>query len=45
MRLGVGKRATLPTVPMIFAAKYGTHAEDLGEGGARGFYLGFDAPV
>jgi hypothetical protein len=23
----------------------GVHAEDLGEGGARGFYLGFDAPV
>src|SRR5215208_5683364 len=25
--------------------QYGTHAEDLGEGGAGGFHLGFDAPV
>jgi hypothetical protein len=25
--------------------QYGTYAEDLGEGGARRFYLGFDAPV
>ena len=23
----------------------GTYAEDLGEGGTRGFHLGFDAPV
>ena len=25
--------------------QYGTHAEDLGEGGAGSFHLGFDAPV
>ncbi len=25
--------------------QYGAHAEDLGEGGTRGFHLGFDAPV
>jgi len=25
--------------------QYGTHTEDLGEGVAEGFYLGFDAPV
>jgi hypothetical protein len=25
--------------------QYGTYAEDPGEGGARGFYLSFDAPA
>ena len=27
------------------SGQYGTYAEDLGEGGAGSFYLGFDAPV
>jgi hypothetical protein len=31
--------------PDDLRGKYGTYAEDLGEGGAGGFHLGFDAPT
>jgi hypothetical protein len=31
--------------PNDLGSQYRTHAEDLGEGGARSFHFGFDAPV
>jgi len=31
--------------PDDLGGQYGTHAEDLGEGGAGSFHLRFDAPV
>ena len=44
MRLGRETRhiADRPDDP---GGQYGTHAEDLGEGGAGGFHLGLDAPA
>ena len=44
MRLGRETRhvADRPDDP---SSQYGTYAVDLGEGGAGGFHLGFDAPV
>jgi hypothetical protein len=44
--LVVGKRATLCLPrPDDLRGQYGTYAEDLGEGGAGSFHLGFDALV
>jgi hypothetical protein len=44
--VGLGREALhVADRPDDRSGQYGTYAEDLGEGGAGGFYLGFDAPV
>jgi hypothetical protein len=44
--MGLGRDAPhVAHSPYDPRGKYGTFAEDLCEGGARGFHLGFDAPV
>jgi hypothetical protein len=45
VRLGRETPHVAYPVPMILAASMGPMAEDLGEGGVRGFHLRFDASV